>query len=99
MSLVVKLMMLLDARPYNSSVFISKFSEIWKSRNYLTCAKKCFLALKEGERRGLVVNTEDCRSKGRGIESRSFYLFIVYIYIRLNSFHVANDLQLNAMEA
>ena len=28
-----------------------------------------------GERRGLVVSTEDCRSKGRGIESRSFSFF------------------------
>ena len=29
----------------------------------------------EGERRGLVVIAEDCRFKGRGIESRSFYFF------------------------
>ena len=28
-----------------------------------------------GERRGLVVSTEDCRSKGRGIESWSFSFF------------------------
>ena len=30
----------------------------------------------EGERRGQVVSTEDCRSKGRGIEYRSFLLFL-----------------------
>ena len=28
-----------------------------------------------GERRGLVVSTEDCHSKGQGIKSRSFSFF------------------------
>ena len=59
-----------------------------------------------GERRGLVVSTEDCQSKGRGIKSRSFSLLIAsFLFIRLfdiirpiNTFHVANDLSTHSSD-
>ena len=35
-----------------------------------------------GERRGLVVSTEDCSSKGQGIESRSFSFFYSLTYLQ-----------------
>ena len=38
-----------------------------------------------------MVIAEDCHSKGRRIESRSFYLLIENCF-SINSFHVANDL-------
>ena len=53
-----------------------------------------------------MVSTEDCQSKGRGIESRSFSLLITsFSFIRLfdiirliNTFHVANDLSTHSSD-
>ena len=68
-----------------SGIFIFNFKKICHVHNLPNCSsclnnnkikqEKYFL----GERHGLVVSTEDCQSKGRGIESRSFLLsFIIH---------------------
>ena len=44
------------------------------------CEFNCITVNFEGEWRGLVVSAEDCHSKGRGIESRSF-LFLLFVNV------------------